>query len=302
MPIGGIISAIGSIGGGLIGAGAAKDAASIQADAARQAIAAQQQQQQLINTQLQPYQAAGTNALGMLSGGLQPGGAFATSPAAGLGAQPTVPTAPTATIADPNLRNLFQQSPGYQWALGQGIDAIQNSAAGRTGAISGNMLKGLQTFGTGLANQDFYNWAQQYFGNLNQNFGNAYTAYGGQENQWQNLYNINRNQQGDVFSRLMGLTQQGQAANALQGSTGVPLAGNIGNALIGIGNAGAGGTVGAANALTGGINQGIQALLAPSQTFGQGTGNQNALQYLFGLGGGSPTTSSTGSFNPNTDF
>src|SRR5216683_1232643 len=46
-------------------------------------------------------------------------------------------TGPIAGGATPS----FQGSPGYQWQLGQGIDAIQNSAAARGGVVSGNTLK-----------------------------------------------------------------------------------------------------------------------------------------------------------------
>lgn len=91
---------------------------------------------------LQPYAQAGTGAVGALSSGL------GTS---------------------------FQQSPGYQWQLGQGIDAIQNSASAQGGVNSGNTLKALQTYGTGLANQDYYNWlnAQYNLANLGANAGQA---------------------------------------------------------------------------------------------------------------------------------
>jgi hypothetical protein len=59
-----------------------------------------------------------------------------------------------------NLQNpgAFQQSPGYQWALGQGMQGIERSAAARGGAASGNALKALAQFNQGLASQDFGNW------------------------------------------------------------------------------------------------------------------------------------------------
>lgn len=58
----------------------------------------------------------------------------------------------------------FQSSPGYQFQKQQGIDVIDNSAAARGGVVSGNTLKALDTFGTGLANQDFYNFLNQLRG------------------------------------------------------------------------------------------------------------------------------------------
>jgi hypothetical protein len=71
--------------------------------------------------------------------------------AAGLGAQPTLnlmcawgPGGLNLTLpTDPSLASQFQASPGYQYNLQQQQNAIQNSAAGKTGALSGNMLQAL---------------------------------------------------------------------------------------------------------------------------------------------------------------
>jgi hypothetical protein len=52
----------------------------------------------------------------------------------------------------------FQQSPGYQWQLGQGLRAVDAGAASRGMARSGATLKAEQTLGSNLANQDFGNY------------------------------------------------------------------------------------------------------------------------------------------------
>jgi hypothetical protein len=58
----------------------------------------------------------------------------------------------------------FQAGPGYQFQLGQGVDAATRaaSAAGGGNAFSGNTLKAAQDYGSNLANQTY----QQYLGNL----------------------------------------------------------------------------------------------------------------------------------------
>ena len=58
----------------------------------------------------------------------------------------------------------FTGSPGYKWQLGQGIDAVQNSAAAQGGVNSGNTLKALTSFGQGLASTDFNNYISQLMG------------------------------------------------------------------------------------------------------------------------------------------
>jgi hypothetical protein len=63
--------------------------------------------------------------------------------------------------ADAAMAN-FQQSPGYQWQLQQGLQATDAGAAAKGMLRSGATLKAEQTFGQGLANQDF----TQYYNRL----------------------------------------------------------------------------------------------------------------------------------------
>jgi hypothetical protein len=69
----------------------------------------------------------------------------------------------------------FQQSPGYQWQLGEGLRATDAGAAARGMTRSGAALKAEQTFGSGLANSDFGN----YWNRLQQLSGAGLTAAGG---------------------------------------------------------------------------------------------------------------------------
>lgn len=66
-----------------------------------------------------------------------------------------------------NLQNpqaSFAASPGYEWARNEGQRGIGNSFAARGGAASGNALRALSEFNTGLAQQDYGNWWNQQAG------------------------------------------------------------------------------------------------------------------------------------------
>jgi hypothetical protein len=54
----------------------------------------------------------------------------------------------------------FQASPGYQFQLGEGLRAVQNSAAAQGNLGSGGTLRALMQYGQGLADQDYSNWQQ----------------------------------------------------------------------------------------------------------------------------------------------
>lgn len=57
----------------------------------------------------------------------------------------------------------FQQSPGYQWTMDQGLRAVDAGAAASGLARSGAALKAEQTFGQGLADQEFNNYVNNLF-------------------------------------------------------------------------------------------------------------------------------------------
>lgn len=136
---------------------------------------------------------------------------------AGTQQQPAAAPAPAAPgSASPYAG--FQSSPGYQFQLSQGLQAIQNQNAAQGGQNSGNTLKALQTYGTGLANQDWYNYLNQ----------------------------------------LTGLSNTGENAAANLGNTGVSAGANIGNSIMAAGNASAAGTLGATSAVTQGLTGAVQ--------------------------------------------
>jgi hypothetical protein len=190
---------VGSVGGALISGGASNSAANTQAqgatNSAQIAANAQLQAQKFQQQQEQPYQQAGQQALGQYQNLLN-GGA-----------------------ANFNVANL----PGYQFEMQQGQQALQNSAAARGGALSGNTIQATQQFGQGLASTQFQNY----------------------------------------MSQLAGLANMGQSAASNVGNTGAQLLSGAGASLaggvMGAANANAAGTVGVANAFNGAFNSpGVQ--------------------------------------------
>lgn len=115
----------------------------------------------------------------------------------------------------------FQATPGYQFALDQGIGAIDASAASRGNLLSGATLQDLQEYGTGLANQEY----------------------------------------GTYLDRLYGQANLGQASVAGTAAAGQNFATGTSNALANIGNAQAAGAVGVGNAVSGMTNNLSSALM-----------------------------------------
>jgi hypothetical protein len=201
------IGAAGAIGGGAIQASGAKNAASTQAAAAQQAANMQMQMFNQIQANLQPFTAAGTAALPRLMslvGGVQP-------------FQPTM--------------QQLAQTPGYQFALGQGLQATTNQATALgqgpgmtpTGLqVSGPEGKALTGYATNLASTTYQQQFQDY---------------------WANISNM--------YSMLSGTAGLGANAAAMTGQAGTAAAQSAGAALQTGAAAQAAGQVGAANALGG---------------------------------------------------
>jgi hypothetical protein len=135
----------------------------------------------------------------------------------------------------PNLAQMlapgaYQQSPGYQFQLGQGLEAAQN-AASVAGGVGGNQLKALQNYGQGVANQDYQQWMQNQMGIYNTNVGNLFNMLG------------------------VGTDFTTQQTNALTGASN-----NLANYAIGTGQAQSAGIMGRANAINAGIGTAASAL------------------------------------------
>jgi len=120
---------------------------------------------------------------------------------------------------------LAGQDPGYAFRLSEGQKALERSAAARGGLLSGGAGKALASYGQQMGSQEYQN------------------AY--------NRYQTNRSNQ---LAPLFSLTGSGQAAAANQAAAAGNYATGAANNLTSAGAANAAGTVGTANALTGGLN------------------------------------------------
>ncbi len=187
--------------------------------------------------------------------------------------------APTDLLKAPTAAQ-FQQSPGYQFQLQQGEQAIQDSASA-AGGIGGNALKSLMSYGTGLANQDWWNFYTQ----TQQTNANQYNAITGAQNR--------------VAQTLAGLANSGQNAAGNLGAAGTQTAASIGANTIGAGNAVASGANAAANAIgANAVQQGnVQGGLA--NNLANNTQLQQLLKNLFSSG---TSTQGTNAAAPGFDI
>jgi len=168
-------------GSALLGASASKSAAGTQAASADRAT---ELQERMFNKQLelqQPFQEAGVNALNRMQSGDVMG----------------------------------MMDPSYKFRLGEGMKALERSAAARGGLISGGALKAAQRYGQEFASNEF----------------------------------------GNAYNRLASMAGLGQTATGAMGGAAGQFGSNAGNLMTGAGAARASGYVGGANALTSGLGQ-----------------------------------------------
>ena len=118
----------------------------------------------------------------------------------------------------------YTESPGYAFRTAEGQKAIERSAAARGGLLSGRAGKELMRYGQDYATNDYDNFLRRYYESLNPD------------------------------QSLAGLGQTTASQGAAQGNA---VAGQIGQNTLASGNAQAGGYINQSNAVTGGINSGI---------------------------------------------
>ena len=207
---------------GYMGSQAAKSAASKQADAARYAADLQMEQFGITNQQQAPVRAAGYNALNQMN--KLGSGTYGMYDAEGK------PTGETGVGSGYFTQQYTPEEfakgidPGYQFRLAQGQEATNRAANVGGGMISGNALKGVQDYTQGLASNEFTGA-------------------------------FNRFQTGrtNIYNTLAGIAGLGQTSLTTSATAGADAARNAGNAYQAAGAAQAGGIVGSANALGGGI-------------------------------------------------
>lgn len=154
---------------------------------------------------------------------------FGVAPVAAAAAQAAAPTDPAyGSLLKPFGMADFQADPGYAFRKSEQEKALQ-----RARSVSGSL-------GSGAYIKD----ALQRSGDLaSQEFGNANARF-----------NANR---GFTLNALQSMAGVGQSATNQAGAAAGQFGQQIGSNIIGAGNAAAAGQVGTANALTGGIGQGM---------------------------------------------
>ena len=187
-----VLGGLASVAGAGMQASAARSATRAQTDAANRQIDLQREVYDDQTQRFAPFLGAGTNALAAYQSEL------------GLGARPMI---------DGQQYHGISMSPGAQFALGQGVDSIQSSAAARGGLRSGNALQALEQMRFGMAAQD-------------------------RDNQ---------------LNRLAGLAGMGQSSAGMQAQAGNAFAGGASNALANLGDARAAGAVAQGNAWNQGL-------------------------------------------------
>lgn len=129
----------------------------------------------------QPYINQGRVAVDSLGNMLQPGGELSQ----GYGQQFQAPTAEQAA-----------QTPGYQFALQQGQQALERSAAAKGNLLTGGTAKALDQYSQGMASQNYQNAYNNALQGFNTNYG---------------IWNNDRN---NLFSRYASLSGLGQNSAA----------------------------------------------------------------------------------------
>lgn len=259
---------------GYLGAEAAGDAAGQQAAASRYSADVQKQMFDVQNAQQSPYRASGYGALNKINsmmGGQyqsydQNGNPIGATQNATLPYQPvstgnslsdlvtntvgqainadaaSKPTTGTLSNADSDyLTHQFNaqdfaegMDPGYAFRLKMGQDQAMRQANLGGGALSGNALAGLQDYTQGQASQEY---------------GNTFNRF--------------QTQRGNIYNTLASIAGLGQTSLGQTSAASGQAGANIGQAISNAGSAQAAGTVGAANAYGGAIqNAGNQYYLS----------------------------------------
>lgn len=175
--------------GGLSTAYSANRASAAQREATQTAAGIATQQYQRTRDDLAPFRQTGIDASAELKDRLP----FLTSP----------------IVMD---QETLEGTPGYKFALTQGLKGVQNSVAARGLGVSGAALKGAATFATGLADSTY-----------------------------KTQFDIENTNRTNAFNRLKALIDTGAGAATGTGVLGAKAAETAGGAVIGGGNAAAAG-------------------------------------------------------------
>lgn len=233
-----VIGGVAALGAGYMASSAAGDAADQMAAGGRDSNALQKSMYDQTRQDNAGIRARGEAAGNTLSGLMGPGGSLTRNfSAADMASDPQYAQLQPQINSALQRSSSFQTSPGYQFRMDEGLKATGNSANARNGSYSGATLKALARFGQDTASQEYGNWFNQ--SNTDRNF---------VAGQGQDAFNRFTGNQDRQYNRLAGIAGSGQTATNNVNAAGAAYAQNAGNALQGMGNAQAAGTIGSANA------------------------------------------------------
>lgn len=228
----------------IVGNNAIDKASNAQVNAQKDANAFAQKQWDQTQAYLSPYREQGQNALNTLMAQYGNGGSTF------------------------NMSN-FYQDPGYQFRLAEGQKALERSGAARGMTLSGAQAKALNSYGQGMASQEY-----------------------------QNAYNRFNTDQNNMFSRLYSLANMGLSASNGTANLSNAYSNNMANGITALGDAQAAGTMAkyrnwqtqdsrAAGAWSGNNNWSDSSQgFGMGGTFAGGSGSQWAPQGMYSTGNG----------------
>jgi hypothetical protein len=164
----------------------------------------------------------------------------------GLGEDKTAPGFGKYATAEFGM-DQFKADPGYAFRMSEGMKALERSAAARGGLMSGATLKGITRYGQDAASQEY-----------------------------QNAFNRFQAERAGTLNPFQALAGTAQTSANVLGQQAGQLGQQLGSNIIGAGNAQASGYMGQANAIAGGLGQGLnfyqnQQLLNRLPTYGTST-------------------------------
>ena len=147
---------------------------------------------------IEDYSYLAPNAMGDMSsnggGWQQAGGGFAPMQQQGQMGPTAAGGMVNTTVNPQSAFDTFRNSTGYQFRLGQGMNAVNSGWAGKGLLQSGAALKGLNDYGQGMATQEFGNWMGSLGNQQQLGFGAASAQAGVSQNVGNSLANIYQNQ------------------------------------------------------------------------------------------------------------
>lgn len=132
-------------------------------------------------------------------------------------------------------------SPGFQFRLKEGLDALQRSAAAKGTLLTGGTLKDINSWAQDYASNEYDKVYGRALGENQLQYGRAWNEYGmDRDSFYQN--------QDNLFNRNFSLAQLGQQATGQLGAYGSSYTQQANDLMTGAGNAQAAGTAAGANA------------------------------------------------------